>query len=184
MPIPVFPVGRLPDVSHLAGNSGTGLDQEITFIARLAFLPSLASGDRAGGARPPQRQALRFMFSNQLQEVCCGIIWNQGFLILLQVKRLLNWEGKCWVSYIYGAKIHFSIYWMVNVLSNYLHILNKVTGHLERSSILDKTKKDLWSGGFLIERAKGDSLWKCVPLKEIVFILLRIVLRSSILAFI
>lgn len=30
---------------------------------------------------PPQRQALQSMFSNQFQEVCCGIIWNQGFLI-------------------------------------------------------------------------------------------------------
>lgn len=107
------------------------------------------------------------------------------FFFLLQVKRLLNWEGKCWLSYICPAKIHFSIYWMVNVLSNYLHILNKVTGHLEISSmILDKTKKDLWSGAFLIDRAKGDCLWKHITLKEIVFALLPIVLRSSVLAFI
>lgn len=114
------------------------------------------------------------------------VVWNQGFLFfLLQVKRLLNWEWKCWVSCIYTAKIHFSIYWMVNVLSNCIHILNKVTGPLELSStIMKETKKDLWSGRFLMDRAKGDCLWKCVAVKEIVFTLISIVLSSSIFAFI
>lgn len=71
MSIPDFTVGNLPDVFHLAYNSGSGSAQKIIFMACLVFLVSWGSGDRAGGTHSPWQQALWFVFSNQLQEFCC-----------------------------------------------------------------------------------------------------------------
>lgn len=60
------------------------------FVARLAFLASPDSGDRADGGGPPWQQALQFMFSKQLQEVRYGIIQKQGFPFFIASEKAIK----------------------------------------------------------------------------------------------